>query len=114
MLKAGNEPKWKGAGNMTDKPDEFPGLTIGRIVHVWIQLPVAELPIVERPAIVTEVLDKERGIIAAHVFKSPKDPPGEIMVQLGDNELEHPLGAELRHAVRHVQLVATWHWPERA
>jgi hypothetical protein len=109
-------------------PNPFAGLTIGRIVHVCLRLPLSTQPLVERPAIITEVKCYSRGIIAAHVFMSPEDPPGEIILHYTHTEDKidryeprqvgpgRPLGAELHYHdhPRQPHEPWTWHWPERA
>lgn len=110
MLKAGSDV---GVRAQEPKiPEAFKGLTIGRIVHVWIRLPVPEQPLVERPAIVTTVRCHERGIISAHVFMSPEDGLGEIVVHETGQE-GRPLGADLKYKTRDDKIDWTWHWPER-
>ncbi|MBT8428294.1 MAG: hypothetical protein KJN79_00130 [Gammaproteobacteria bacterium] len=111
MLKAGSDPK----GAVVPEPgySAFRGLGVGRIVHVCLRLPVAGQPVVERPAIVTSVLCKERGIISAHIFKVPDDPPGETIVYHGDRAGE-PLGAKIPYQdPGEAYEPWTWHWPER-
>jgi hypothetical protein len=76
-------------------------------------------PLVERPAIVTEVLDHDQGIISARVFMSPADPPGEILITEMEGtaiETVQPLGAHLTYFDHPQQpkKPLTWHWPERA
>jgi hypothetical protein len=112
VMKAGQDVGCEPEKPESKIPKPFRGLGPGRIVHVWVRLSVAEQPRVVRPAIVTEVLCHERGIVAAHVVKSPTDPPGEIIVHgpVGPR----PLGAELHHADRDRLEDWTWHWPERA
>ncbi len=98
--------------NEKQQAPEFAGLTIGRIVHVWVRLPIAMQPRVERPAIITEVKCAERGIISAHVFMSPEDSTGEIFVHEAGQK-GRTLGAELKHCNRDSKADWTWHWPER-
>lgn len=90
----------------------FAGLAVGRIVHVCFKLPVGNCPVVERPAIVTEVKDKEQGVISAQVFKSPDDPPGEVFVTQ-PGRIARPLGTEINYSPHREYLRPwTWHWPE--
>lgn len=113
-LTAGNDVGCEPKDPKAKIPEPFWGLTIGRIVHVCLILPTAEQPLVERPAIITTVKCFERGIISAHIFMSPLDPPGEIIVHQGGQE-GIPLGAELHYFDHPKQphQAWTWHWPER-
>lgn len=91
----------------------FSGLCIGRIVHVCYRTCGGDGAVVERPAIVTEVKDKDRGIISACVFKSPDDPPGEVFKVESSGRMARPLGSEIRYCPpKTPHRPWTWHWPE--
>lgn len=79
---------------------DMSGLTIGRIVWVWHHGIGSR-----RPAVVTRVVDKEDGVIGAHVFLDAMDPPGiEINVRGEAGVYEYDEG----------DVPLTWHWPKRA
>ena len=123
-LKAGQDVGCGDKDPSPNPPSPFAGLSIGRIVHVCLLLPTANWPLVERPAIVTEVKCHERGIIAAHIFMSPEDPPGELILHregntttartFGDGGDGRPVGSELHYLdhPRQPHEPWTWHWPE--
>lgn len=78
------------------------GLAVGRIVHV-------RLPHATRPAIVTTVLDHEKGRIRAQIFADPGDPPGAVIDE--KTGLEYAMG--LDYSEEPSQSVS-WCWPPRA
>jgi hypothetical protein len=77
------------------------GLAMGRIVHV-------RLPLAERCAIVTSVLDKEKGTIRCHIFNDPTDAPGALINPT--TGMEYALKMEYSEKDE----VGTWFWPPRA
>ena len=107
MLKAGNVP-----GSLHVRaPNPFEGLVPGRIVHVCVQLP-GNGGVVIRPAIVTSVIAQSQGIISAHVFKDPEDPPGEV-VTVEPGRIARPMGSHLRYGTKKPPHPWTWRWVAR-
>lgn len=98
------------APRKADNP--FCGLGVGRIVHVCYKLPTPGNPVVERPAIVTSVKDKDAGVVSVHVFKDPSDPPGEVFA-VDSGRMARVLGTEVRYCPKDPPRPWTWHWPER-
>ena len=82
------------------------GLSIGRVVHFVTHR--EDDNVVERPAIVTEVLDLEKGVVHLQVFKGPHDGAGEPI----DPETGDVVSAAVKHDPE--KRAFTWHWPERA
>jgi hypothetical protein len=112
---------------------DFNGLAIGRIVHAFRHLANSEQTLVERPAIVTSVVDKVAGIVNLRIFDDPTDPPGTLMfgpkgtiaddgggdfMASGedpgtDAAAGIPSGVNFRHGAPEGRQAGTWHWPER-
>lgn len=96
---------------MSDIKGPFSTLTMGRIVHVAIRLPGHDA-ITIRPAIVTRVIRQDQGLISAHVFKDPEDPPGEV-ISSDPGRMARCMGAELRYSTKVPPVPWTWQWPPR-
>lgn len=78
------------------------GLAIGRIVHVSCGKNKI------RPAVVTSVADVEKGVISAHIFRDPKDAPGEPI----NESTGQSIGYELAHDAE-LSKPGTWRFPPR-
>jgi len=72
-------------------PSPFAGLTIGRMVHFVLNINL------HSPAIVTNVIDKEAGIVSLRVITNDTDNPRWIR--------------ECNYSDHHEEY--TWHWIER-
>lgn len=86
--------------------DLFSGLIIGRIVHVNI-VPRYGEPVVQRAAIVSNVVDETEGVIDVVIFSASTDPPEEFINHITGC----PLAANLQYSPKEVNQPYTWHWP---
>jgi hypothetical protein len=76
------------------------GLTPGRIIYYVTHFNKI------RPAIVTDVVNKDTGRIELHVFLGHADPPGVVY----DPEIGVPGVADYCEQGRRPM---TWHWPKK-